>query len=268
MTDPNKDKQDPAHDEEEELVSMSLGDHLEELRYRLVRAVGGLVLCVGICLFFREYFFGLLMSPYKWAMDQVKLEPEMLATKPLEQFLVYLKVCMVAGLVFSSIWVFYQLWAFVSAGLYRHERRMIKLAAPASAVLFVIGALFFLLVVAKGMMLFCVKFNVGVQYVKPGVYMLSDYVNLLLLLALVFGLSFQMPIALIFAERMGLVTIEQLSSFRKFAILGIVVVAAIVTPSPDIISQLALAIPLYLLYEASILVCWFIRKRAAKKRTA
>lgn len=268
MTDPNKDKQDSAHDEEEELVSMSLGDHLEELRYRLVRAVAGLVLCVSVCLFFRKYFFGLLMSPYKWAMDQVKLEPEMLATKPLEQFLVYLKVCMVAGLVFSSGWVFYQMWAFVSAGLYRHERRMVKLAAPASATLFVVGAVFFLLVVAKGMMLFCVKFNVGVQYVKPGVYMLSDYVNLLLLLALVFGLAFQMPIAIVFAERMGLVTIEQLSSFRKFAILGIVVVAAVVTPSPDIISQLALAIPLYFLYEASIIVCRIIRKRAAKKKTA
>ncbi len=267
MDETKKDKRDAMRDEEEELASMSLGDHLDELRYRLVRAVAGLVLCVVICLFFRKYFFGLLMSPYKWAMDQVNLEPEMLATKPLEQFLVYLKVCMVAGLVFSSVWVFYQLWAFVSAGLYRRERRMIKFAAPASAILFAVGAVFFLLVVAKGMMLFCVKFNVGVQYVKPGVYMLSDYVNLLLLLALVFGLAFQMPIALIFAERMGLVTIEQMSTFRKYAILVIVVVAALVTPSPDIISQLALAIPLYLLYEASIIVCRVIRKRATQKKS-
>jgi len=268
MDEPKKDKQNAAHDEEEELVSMSLGDHLDELRYRLVRAVGGLTLAVVVCLFFGKYFFELLMSPYDWAMNQAGLKPQMFALKPMEQFLVYIKICMVAGLVFSSGWVFYQLWAFVSAGLYRHERRWIKLAAPASASLFVIGSLFFLLVAAKGMMLFCVRFNIGVQYVQPGVYMLSDYISLLLMLTLVFGLTFQMPIAIIFAELMGLITIQQLSSFRRFAILAIVIVAAIVTPSPDVFSQLALAIPMYLLYESSIIACRIIRKRADRKKAA
>ena len=207
MEETKKDKQDTAHNEEEELASMSLGDHLDELRYRLVRAVGGLILGVVVSLFFGKYFFDLLMFPYNWAMTNAGLKPQMLALKPMEQFIIYLKICMVAGLVFSSFWVFYQLWAFVSAGLYRHERRMVKLAAPASASLFVFGAVFFLLVVARYMMQFCVSFNVGVQYVQPGVYQLSDYVNLILLLALIFGLAFQMPIAIVFAERMGLITI-------------------------------------------------------------
>lgn len=268
MKETTKDKRDAMRNEEEELISMSLGDHLDELRYRLVRAVAGLILGVVVSLFFGKYFFDLLMFPYNWAMTQADLKPQMLALKPMEQFIIYLKICMVAGLVFSSFWVFYQLWAFISAGLYRHERRMVKLAAPASASLFVFGAVFFLLVVARYMMQFCVSFNVGVQYVQPGVYQLSDYVNLILLLALIFGLAFQMPIAIVFAERMGLVTISQLSTFRKYAILAIVIVAALVTPSPDIISQLALAIPLYLLYEVSIIVCSVIRKRADRKKAA
>jgi sec-independent protein translocase protein TatC len=268
MDEKKKDKQDATQSEEEELASMSLGDHLDELRYRLVRAVGGLMLGVIVSLFFGKYFFELLMFPYDWAMKNAGLKPQMLALKPMEQFIIYLKICMVAGLVFSSFWVFYQLWAFVSAGLYRHERRMVKLAAPASASLFIFGSVFFLLVVAPMMMQFCVSFNVGVQYVQPGVYQLSDYTSLILLLMLVFGLAFQMPIALIFAERMGLITIAQLSTFRKYAILVIVVVAAIVTPSPDVVSQLALAIPLYMLYEISIIVCRVIRKRADRKKAA
>jgi sec-independent protein translocase protein TatC len=219
-------------------------------------------------LFFGDYFFQLLMYPYNYAMAKAGLEPQLLALKPMEQFIMYLKICLVAGLVFSSVWVFYQLWAFVAAGLYRHERRLIKVAVPACAGLFVFGSVFFLLVVAPMMMQFCVNFNVGVQYVQPGVYQLSDYINLLLMMTLVFGLTFQMPIAIIVTERMGLVTIEQLKSFRRYAILAIVIIAAIVTPSADVFSQLALAIPMWLLYESSIIVCWYIRRREKKKKDA
>ncbi len=265
MSESKNEVSEKEYDPESELVSMSLGDHLEELRHRLMLALVGLVLGVAVSLFFGEYFFKMIMFPYHQAMEKAGYKPNLLALKPMEQFIIYLKICMVAGLVFSSLWVFYQAWAFVSAGLYRHERRWVKVAAPVSGLLFVTGAVFFMLAVAPMMMNFCVKFNVGVEYVQPGVYALAEYVNFMLLLTLIFGLAFQMPIAIVFAEMIGIVTIRQLSEFRKFAILGIVIVAAAITPSPDVISQIALAVPLYMLYEGSIIVCRILR--AQKKKT-
>ncbi len=252
-------------DEEEELVSMSLGDHLEELRLRLLRVIfasfGGMILCLLI----GKYLVEWLQAPYHYALDKTELDIPLKTLYPAEGFLVYLKVCLIFGMVLAAPYIFYQVWAFIAAGLYRREKRFVHSVAPASAVLFVAGVAFFLMVVARFAMLFFIKFDQSMM-LEPN-WSLQRYTNLILTLMLVFGLAFQMPIAIVFAERFGLVTVQQFGTARRYIILGLVVAAAIATP-PDVISQIALAIPLYGLFEGSLLFCRFMRWRQRKAESS
>lgn len=238
---------------------MSLGDHLEELRARLILLVLGLAAGLILALFFGKFFLHLLMVPFEQAMLHAEQEPNLQAIKVAEPFLVYLKASLVLAIIVTSPWISYQVWAFISAGLYKHERRYVYAVAPISALLFIVGVFFFLFIVAPLALKFFVQFNVGVEYIKyqPS---LSDYVSFILLLSVVFGLAFQSPIAIVFAERMGLVTVETLRRIRKYVLLAVFIIAALATP-PDVITQVALAVPLYILYESSILVCHFWKRR-------
>ena len=171
-----------------------------------------------------------------------------------------------AGLILSSPWVFYQIWMFVAAGLYAHEKKYVHTAVPFSAALFVTGALFFLLVIAKLTLKFFMKFNAGVLDARSN-FTFSDYITFITMLMLVFGIAFQTPIAIFFLNRTGLVSIQALRRSRKFVILGIFIVAAMATP-PDPISQVTLAIPLYFLFELGILLSLYSeRKRKTKETT-
>ncbi len=190
----------------------------------------------------------------------VQQETAVIVTQgPVEGFMVYIKTCLLFGLLITSPWVIWQIWSFVSAGLYHKEKRYVHIVSPISAVLFITGAMFFMLFVAPQMMGFLIRFDaaLGVR----SFWSLQKYINMVFALTLVFGAAFQMPIAIVSAERLGLVSLEVLTKNRAFVILGLVVVAAMATP-PDVISQISLAIPLYGLYEASILICKIWRKRA------
>jgi sec-independent protein translocase protein TatC len=252
---------------DEELKSMSLGDHLDELRARLILALTGLAVAVVIAFFFGNYFVKLLLLPYEEAAKSSHVEPAIQAIKVTEPFMVYLKAVIVAALLISCPWLFYQIWAFVSAGLYQHERKFVHVVAPFSAGLFIIGVLFFLFVIGPLTLRFFVTFNLGVDYIEYNPA-LTDYVNFMLLMAVIFGAAFQSPIAIVFAERMGLVSVETLARIRKYVLLAVFFIAAAVTPSGDMITQTALAIPLYILYECSITICrvWK-RKREAQQKT-
>jgi len=201
----------------------------------------------------------LILSPYQTAMKDLGMDVQLQAIEVAEPFMIYLKAVTVLALLISSPWLFYQLWAFVSAGLYKHERRFVRAAAPASAVLFVVGVMFFLLAIAPLVFNFFGQFNPGIDYFSYAPQM-NKTVDFILMLALVFGLAFQTPIAIVFAERMGLVSIKVLCQSRKYVLLGVFVVGAIATP-PDFISQVALAVPLYVLYEGSIVICRLWRKK-------
>lgn len=235
------------------LKAMSLGDHLEELRARIILALLGLGAGLVICLFFGSYLMRLIAQPYEFAMTKAGQEPVLLAIRPPETFLVYLKTCLLFGLIVSSPWVFYQVWAFVSAGLYRHEKKHIRIIAPVSAALFAAGAIFFLKVVAPMTMLFFIKFNPGIEFVRSN-FSLQNYVNFILTLTFVFGMAFQMPIAIVCLEKLGIVSLDALTRSRRFVILALLIIAAVATP-PDVISQISLAVPLYALFEGSIIIC-------------
>ncbi|MCI0498470.1 MAG: twin-arginine translocase subunit TatC [Planctomycetales bacterium] len=248
----------------EELKSMSLGDHLDELRVRLILALTGLAIAVIISFFFGHYFVKLLLLPYEEAVRSAHVEPSIQAIKVTEPFMVYIKAVIVAAVLISCPWLFYQIWAFVSAGLYQHERKFVYAVAPFSAALFITGVLFFLFVIGPLTLRFFVKFKLGIDYVKY-IPSLADYINFVLILSVIFGAAFQSPIAIIFAERMGLVSVETLAKVRKYVFLAVFVIAAAVTPSGDMITQTALAVPLYVLYEGSIIICRLWRRKRQRQ---
>jgi sec-independent protein translocase protein TatC len=148
---------------------------------------------------------------------------------------------------------------FIAAGLYPNEKRYVHLAAPFSTALFVIGALFFILKVAPLTLGFLVKFNQSILGVDSK-FTFANYISFVTMLMLVFGISFQTPVAIFFLYKTGLVSIEGFRRSRKFVILGIVIIAAMATP-PDVVSQVTLAIPLYALFELGIVLCWFAERR-------
>ena len=233
--------------------TMNLGDHLEELRARLILAIIGLVIGAVICLCFGPKIIAFIKAPY------TKLSENPLVTLgPADAFVAYMKISLVAGLILTSPWVFYQLWMFVAAGLYPKERRYVYVAVPFSVLLFITGALFFLFVVAPISLRFFLKFG-DIIGVAPN-WTLQKYVSFITTLMLVFGIGFQTPIAIFILNRTGLVSIPALRRSRKFVLLGIFVVAAMATP-PDVISQVTLAVPLYALFELGILLSWFAERR-------
>ncbi len=242
-------------------TTMSLSDHLDELRMRLMLAIGGLVAALVLCLFFGKVIISFIEKPYISAMGT---DARLQSLAPADGFVTYMAICLVAGVILSSPWIFYQLWMFVGAGLYPDERRYIRLAVPFSAALFIAGSLFFIFMIAPVTLRFLVMFNKEILDINSN-FTFKDYVSFISTMMLVFGLAFQSPIAIFFLNKTGLVSIGALRKSRRFVVFGIVVVAAAVIPGSDVFSLFALAIPMYLLFEIGILLCYFANRRKASQ---
>jgi sec-independent protein translocase protein TatC len=171
-----------------------------------------------------------------------------------------MEISMIAAVVIASPWIFYQLWLFIAAGLYPHEKRYVYLAVPFSTILFVTGALFFVFIIAPLTLRFLVHFNKSVLGVTSN-FTFKNYVSFVATMMLVFGLAFQTPIAIFFLNKTGLVSVEALCKSRKYVVLGVVIVAAAATPGSDLVSLFALSIPMYLLFELGILLSYFANRR-------
>ena len=248
-------------------VVMSLGDHLEELRARILLALAGLAVGVCVCLFFGNWILTFIELPYNQVRAHHKELQAQAYLAPAEAFVAYTKVSIIAGLILSSPWVFYQLWMFVGAGLYPHEKRYVYMAVPFCVTLFVAGAFFFLFVIARVTLEFFVTFGQWIGVVP--MWMLEKYISFMTLMMLVFGLAFQAPVVVFILNKIGLVSIKTLRSIRKYVLFAVFVIGGVVTPSVDMFSQVALAVPLYLLYELGIILCVFSnRKKAAQTDTA
>jgi len=245
-------------DEKKDLSNstMSLGDHLEELRMRLIYALTGLVICAVIGFCFGPKIITLIEKPYTNVMGQ---EARLQTLSPADGFISFIKIALITGLIISSPWVFYHIWMFVVTGLYPNEKRYVYLAAPFSAVLFICGAFFFLFVVAPLTLKFLVKFNEKMLGVNSQ-FTFQNYMSFVTHLMLVFGLAFQTPTAIFFLNRTGLVSLKALTGSRKYVLLGVFIVAAMATP-PDVISQIMLGVPLYLLFELGILLSYIASRR-------
>lgn len=242
---------------------MTLGEHLEELRRRVLWALAGLVVGMGVALCFGRELLLVLEFPYWRVMTSLGQNQKLLALSALDGVLMYMKVSLIAGLLLASPWVFYQLWGFVVAGLYPRERRWVILAVPFSAGLFVAGALFYLFVVAVPMLFFFLAFNEYLGLTNN--LTLQNHITMTVNMMLVFGLAFELPVVLTLLGVMGLVSARGLSRYRRHVIVGVLLFAALMT-SPSPIDQVLLAIPLWLLFELGVLLTWLLERK--RNRTA
>ncbi|WP_020166900.1 MULTISPECIES: twin-arginine translocase subunit TatC [Methylotenera] len=224
--------------------------HLIELRNRLLRIVLGFVI-VFIGLFpFANKIYALLAEPM---LTKLPAGGQMIATAVTTPFFVPMKVAMMAAFVISLPHTLYQIWAFISPGLYNHEKKLMVPVIVASSLLFVIGMAFAYFAV------FPTVFGFIIHSAPAGVAVMTDiaeYLDFVLTLFMAFGLAFEVPIAVVLIARFGWVSIAQLKEVRGYVIVGAFILGAIFTP-PDIISQFMLAVPLWLLYEVGILVALY-----------
>lgn len=247
----------PQQEQTGELKEMTLMDHLGELRDRLVRCVVGAMVGFLACYAFRKELFNIQMKPL---LDVLPPDSHLIYTSLPEAFFTYVKVAFVAGLFLVSPYIFYQIWQFISPGLYDQERKYIIPISFLSALFFVSGALFGYYIVFP----FGFEFFMGYadDLIKP-MPSLREYFSFSLKLLFAFGVIFELPLFIFFLARLGLVTGPALRKFRKYAILVAFIVAAILTP-PDGITQILMAGPLIILYEISIYVALaFGKKRPA-----
>ncbi len=239
--------------------SMTLMEHLEELRQRLTRAAIAVGVGFLVAYFFKEQLYGYLTIPLKAAMPP---EAKLIYTAPAEAFFTYLKVALLAGIVAASPVIFYQLWRFISPGLYDRERRGIWPYVIFSSVLFITGTIFCYTVVFPYAFQFFMSF--ATEDITP-MLKLNEYLSFTSMLLFAFGVVFEMPLILVFLGRLGVVTSQGLRKKRKYAILIMFAGAAFFTP-PDVVSQVLMAVPLMVLYEISIwLVAASQKKKAAKQ---
>jgi len=229
--------------------------HLVELRDRLIRAVIAIAVCfVGLALYpGPSGLYDLLAAPL---VAHLPAGATLIATNVISPILVPLKITLMAAFMLALPVVLYQVWAFVAPGLYSHEKKMVLPLVISSTLLFVAGVAFCYFLVIPGMAKFIQAFAPVSITAAPDI---EQYFGFVLTLFFVFGLAFEVPIAVIVLTRVGVVTIEQLKKFRGYFIVGAFIVAAIVTP-PDVISQLALAIPMCILYEVGIIAARFFIK--------
>ena len=221
-------------------------DHLVELRSRLLRAVAGLLLVFVALLPFANRLYAILAQPL---LDKLPSGGQLIAVEVASPFFAPIKLAFFVAVVVAMPWLLYQLWAFVAPGLYQRERRLAMPLLASALVLFYAGCAFAYFLVLPAV------FGFLASVTPAGVAMMTDinaYLDFVLVIFLAFGASFELPVALVILVLLGWVTPKQLREWRGYAIVGIFVVAAVITP-PDVISQLLLAIPMVVLYEAGIL---------------
>ena len=250
----------PVDEDELKGSEAPLLDHLIELRKRLIYSLAAVVVLFLICFLFAKPIYDILIQPFVWAGGK-----NMIYTAPQEFFFTQMNVALFGALFFAFPIIAAQIYAFVAPGLYKKERRAFIPYLIATPVFFVLGAL----LVYFGVAPMALHFFLGMQQTTGEVQIemqtrVSEYLGFIMTLIIAFGICFQLPVILTLLARIELVGTKQLAKGRKYAVVGILAVAALLTP-PDPISQIGLSLPMYALYEISILsVRWIERQRAAK----
>jgi sec-independent protein translocase protein TatC len=237
---------------------LSLTAHLKELRKRLIFIL--IAVSVGFCACYaiKDRLFTVITRPLAMVLPQ---KSSLVFTSLPEAFFIYMKISFFASLVLTSPYTLYQIWQFISPGLYPREKRYVLPFVLSSSLLFIGGILFGYFIALPPAFKFFVSFSS--DFLKP-MLSLKEYLSLTLKFLLGFGLSFELPVLIFFTTKIGLTNAGMLSKYRRYAILIIFIVAAILTPSPDALTQTLMAVPLIFLYEISIIVARFAQKKRPK----
>jgi sec-independent protein translocase protein TatC len=238
-------------------VRMPLTAHLEELRWRIVRALVAIAIAFGICYWFADALFAFLIRPLAALRPDSSL---VIGTGVTEAFFTKLKVSFIASIFAASPVIFFQAWRFVAPGLYETEKQLALPFAVAASCFFLVGAAFcYWLVFPVGFRFFLDEYE-SIR-VSPQIR-ISEYLTFTARMLLAFGVTFELPVVTFFLARIGVVTHRTLLGMGRYAIVVIFIVAAVLTPGPDVASQLLMAAPLLVLYALSIGVAWLVERRA------
>lgn len=315
-TDAKLEYESRKHVNDPEEYRMSIGEHLEELRHRMIMALVGFVIVLFACLYFGNTVVAYFCRPLLLTLEAYGLSGYTFERQLGGTFMTYLTISMISAAAISAPWAIYQMWMFVAAGLYPHERRVVMRSAPLSIVLLVGGMVFVYFIVLPWTIDFFIGWSMGMplpalgnqaivqvespvpmmpvlqgdpdiqnlpvgsmwfnglqsklkMLIAPGVvrsfemapmslvvpqYELRDYVHLVVMMLLMFGLAFQLPLVVAALLKIGIVEAEMLRAGRKYVYFGLLIVAAAITPGDVITATIALMIPLILLYEFGIIL--------------
>ncbi len=247
---------------EEKMQGMSFLAHLEELRRRIVHSAfyvaGGFAVCWG----FHERIFGFMQRPIVNALKINEVADQTLKYhNPVEPFNMYLKVSFIAGIFLASPFLLYQIWAFISPGLYKRERKYVLPFMVFTPALFIAGGLFGYGVVYPQALNFLISFSKQFQPLIT----ISEYTDLFMAIVLGMGLIFEMPILIFFLALVGIVNAGWMWRNFRYAILAIFVVAGIITPTPDVMNMCIFAAPMIILYVLSIGIAYFVHPSHRRK---
>ena len=311
---------------------MTVGEHLEELRRRLILSLIGFVIAVCICFWYAEPVVIFFCQPLKRALLEHQINPQLITDEVAEGFMVVIQITLVTAAAFASPWMLYQLWQFVAAGLYPNERKYVTKFLPLSITLLISGMLFVYFFILPWTLDFDIGFTTGIrldfderapivaattpttrrsivvlpeydgappdpmpnemwidrseqrlkiwfdgkdrvisftsnQLLAPE-YKLSKYIDLVIAMLLAFGLCFQLPLAVLALERIGIIEVSQLREGRRYVYFGMAILAAMITPGGDLISMIGLTGPLILLYELGIWLCIIGRRKLDRANAA
>jgi sec-independent protein translocase protein TatC len=263
---PPSDEDDDADDEERGMLRMSFMEHLEELRTRIIRSLAGLIVAFVVSIGFCKDLWNVVSAPAVTALKHLGVNPPNLAQiTPMEQFnVIYLKLPLLCSIFVGSPWVLYQVWAFISPGLYKREKKWAVPFIMCTAGLFITGGLFAYFVAFR----YGLEFLLGIGrdvHVTP-VVSINEYFDLFVNVTLGVGLVFEMPVIIFFLTLLRLASPRFLLRHSRYAILAITIIAAVVTPTPDVFNMMLFAVPMVLLFYVGILASYILLlKREGRK---
>lgn len=250
--------------ERAELPGMSLLEHLEELRRRLIRAALSIIVGFGLAYGFHSQIYGFMQAPIVFALKAHHLPTELVYHNPIDPFNMYLEISLMVGCIIASPYVLYQVWMFISPGLYANEKRYVMPFMASTVGLFLAGAYFgYRWVYPQSL-----EFLLGYSSQFRPLIEINEYTNLFLTVILGLGITFELPIVVFFLSLFGIVSPKFLWKNFRYAVLIIFIIAAIITPTPDILTMCVFATPMLTLYILSIGVSFMVhpaRRRARRE---
>jgi sec-independent protein translocase protein TatC len=245
----------------EQLQAMSFLEHLEELRRRIIYCIIFVGAGFFACWWKAELIFSYMQRPITAALEANHMDTQLVYLNPTEPFNLYMKIGLMAGIFLASPFILYQVWAFIAPGLYKNERRYVLPFMFSTVLLFVAGGAFGYKMVYPRALTFLIEYGHGL---KPMIT-IGEYTDLFMTIILGLGLVFEMPILVFFLSLMGIVSAKWMWNNLRYSVLAIFVVAAILTPTTDIMNMCIFAAPMIALYLLSIGVAWLVHPARRKK---